>query len=330
MQRDAIEGEGRFTHTRAMTSRSRVVRGLLGVCVLMLVLASTACGYIEYSPAPRPTAKVAARAIKPNPPRPGDPVTASRAATPTATAAATPVSTPTPSVDVQREPLESVSAKAETGGDGASVHTVQHGETLFAISQAYGVDVFALADYNGLSAPFSIFDGQRLKVPPLGASLVPAPPAGDSENAPLVASLPAVAQPLPSPPANSNSGFIWPLRGKIISTFGPKSRGLRNDGINIAAARGTAVKAVENGVVAYAGNELRGFGNMILIKHASGWISTYAHNDVLLVQRGGSVRKGQVIARVGSTGRADEPQLHFELRKGSTPVDPLAYLRPKA
>lgn len=294
----------------------------------MLVLASTACAYIEYSPAPRPSVKVAARAIKPNPSRPGGPTLSSPAVM--AQQPSTATADTAPQRDVQREPLASAIPTAQTGGQGAGTHTVQRGETLFAISQAYGVDVFALADYNELSAPFSIFDGQRLKIPPLGASLVPAPPEAEGENAPLVASLPAVEQPLPAPPANSKSGFIWPLQGKILSTFGPKSRGLRNDGINIAAARGTAVKAIENGVVAYAGNELRGFGNMILIKHAGGWISTYAHNDVLLVRRGTNVRKGQVIAKVGSTGRADSPQLHFELRKGSTPVDPLAYLRPKA
>lgn len=298
------------------------MRGLLGVGVMMLVLAASACAYIEYSPPPRPGVKVAARAINPNPPRPGPTVSSSSMPEPT--------STPGQSADVRREPLDSAVSAAQPASDGAGVHTVQSGETLFAISQAYGVDVFALADYNDLSAPFSIYDGQRLRIPPLGASLVPSPNAADRENAPVIASLPAVAQPLPSPPANSKSGFTWPVRGKIISTFGPKSGGLRNDGINIAAARGTAVKAVDNGVVAYAGNELRGFGNMILIKHAGGWISTYAHSDTLLVRRGANVRRGQVIARVGSTGRADEPQLHFELRKGSTPVDPLDHLRPGA
>ena len=114
----------------------------------------------------------------------------------------------------------------------------------------------------------------------------------------------------------------------MISSFGSKSKGLRNDGINIAAPRGAPVVAAENGVVVYAGNELRGFGNLVLIKHAGGWVSAYAHNDRLLVRRGDKVRKGQRIALVGSTGGVTSPQLHFELRKGKRARDPRKYLRP--
>jgi murein DD-endopeptidase MepM/ murein hydrolase activator NlpD len=116
------------------------------------------------------------------------------------------------------------------------------------------------------------------------------------------------------------------VNGKIISSFGAKKGGLHNDGINIAAARGAPVRAAENGIVAYAGNELRGFGNLLLIKHADGWTSAYAHNDRLLVRRGDQVRRGQIIARVGSTGSVTSPQLHFELREGSEAIDPLRLL----
>jgi len=116
------------------------------------------------------------------------------------------------------------------------------------------------------------------------------------------------------------------VNGKIISSFGAKKGGLHNDGINIAAARGAPVRAAENGIVAYAGNELRGFGNLLLIKHADGWTSAYAHNDKLLVRRGDQVRRGQIIARVGSTGSVTSPQLHFELREGSEAIDPLRLL----
>ena len=116
------------------------------------------------------------------------------------------------------------------------------------------------------------------------------------------------------------------MNGKIISSFGAKKGGLHNDGINIAAARGAPVRAAENGIVAYAGNELRGFGNLLLIKHADGWTSAYAHNDRLLVRRGDQVRRGQIIARVGSTGSVTSPQLHFELREGSEAIDPLRLL----
>jgi murein DD-endopeptidase MepM/ murein hydrolase activator NlpD len=116
------------------------------------------------------------------------------------------------------------------------------------------------------------------------------------------------------------------VNGRIISSFGAKKGGLHNDGINIAAARGAPVRAAENGIVAYAGNELRGFGNLLLIKHADGWTSAYAHNDRLLVRRGDQVRRGQIIARVGSTGSVTSPQLHFELREGSEAIDPLRLL----
>ena len=131
----------------------------------------------------------------------------------------------------------------------------------------------------------------------------------------------------PEPAPRAGATFLWPANGKIISRFGSKPGGLHNDGINIEAPVGTSVVAAENGVVAYAGNELRGFGNLLLIRHADGWITAYAHNDKLLVKRGDSVKRGQVIARVGSTGNVSSPQLHFEIRKGTEPVDPLKYLR---
>ena len=120
--------------------------------------------------------------------------------------------------------------------------------------------------------------------------------------------------------------FDWPLRGRIVSSFGAKAQGRHNDGVNIAAPKGTAVRAAEVGEVAYAGSGLRGFGNLLLIRHADGWITAYAHNDRLLVERGDRVVKGQVIARVGNTGGVDQPQLHFEIRKGREAVDPLDHL----
>ena len=118
-----------------------------------------------------------------------------------------------------------------------------------------------------------------------------------------------------------------PVRGPVLSGFGAKAKGLRNDGINIAAQRGAPVMAAEHGVVAYAGNELRGFGNLLLIKHANGWITAYAHNDTLLVRRGDRVERGQRIATVGATGNVRSPQLHFELRRGRIAEDPEKHLR---
>ncbi len=132
---------------------------------------------------------------------------------------------------------------------------------------------------------------------------------------------------MPPPPASAH-GFIWPAHGRLIATYGPAGDGIHNDGINIAAAEGTPVLAADAGVVAYAGNELRGYGNLILLKHAGGWMTAYAHNAALLVKRGDKVRRGQPIARIGNTGAVNEPQLHFEIRRGTRALDPVEYLPP--
>jgi murein DD-endopeptidase MepM/ murein hydrolase activator NlpD len=131
---------------------------------------------------------------------------------------------------------------------------------------------------------------------------------------------------VPQPAPLSEGKFAWPVQGKVISTFGPKPEGLNNDGINIAAPRGAPVLAAENGVVVYAGNEIPGFGNLVLLRHADGWATAYAHNETLLVEKGDRVARGQQIARVGATGSVSEPQSHFEIRKGNEPVDPVPYL----
>jgi murein DD-endopeptidase MepM/ murein hydrolase activator NlpD len=153
---------------------------------------------------------------------------------------------------------------------------------------------------------------------PAASATAAAPKQANTE----VAALP----PEPAPAPRGGERFLWPVQGKVISNFGPKKGGLNNDGINIAAAEGATVIAADNGVVAYAGNELRGFGNLLLIRHADGWVTAYAHNEKLLVKRGEKVRRGQAIAQIGSTGNVSSPQLHFELRKGTDPVDPVKYL----
>ena len=160
---------------------------------------------------------------------------------------------------------------------------------------------------------------------------LPAPPAtsnspATSQAVPTLKPVTPVVGVVPEPQPRASSRFLWPVNGKVISSFGAKKGGLHNDGINIAAPRGAPVRAAENGIVAYAGNELRGFGNLLLIKHADGWTSAYAHNDQLLVRRGDRVRRGQIIARVGSTGSVTSPQLHFELREGSEAIDPVRLL----
>lgn len=128
------------------------------------------------------------------------------------------------------------------------------------------------------------------------------------------------------PEARTDTQFRWPVKGRIIGKFGEMQDGARNDGINVAVPLGTEVKAAENGVVAYAGEELKGYGKLVLIRHADNWVSAYAHNDEITVKRGDTVSRGQVIAKAGKTGDVDQPQLHFELRKGSQPMDPLPHM----
>lgn len=128
------------------------------------------------------------------------------------------------------------------------------------------------------------------------------------------------------PPPRSPGRFLTPVKGSIISGFGPKPGGQHNDGLNIAAAKGTPVVAADNGVVAYSGNELRGFGNLLLIRHADGWVTAYAHLDRIDVERGAEVKRGQRIGAVGQSGGVPTPQLHFEVRRGSQAVDPKGML----
>ena len=118
----------------------------------------------------------------------------------------------------------------------------------------------------------------------------------------------------------------WPVAGKIVGNFGPRPDGTHNDGVNIAAPLGTDVHAAESGVVAYSGDELKGYGNLVLIRHDNGWVTAYAHADEILVKRGDRIKRGQVVAKAGRTGQVDQPQVHFELRQGQKPVDPTPFL----
>jgi murein DD-endopeptidase MepM/ murein hydrolase activator NlpD len=163
-------------------------------------------------------------------------------------------------------------------------------------------------------------------LPPSAAELPgsAAPAAQQQAAVQPQATPPAAAAPAPEPAAAS--GFRWPVRGKDISGFGKKPDGERNDGINLAVPEGTAVKAAEDGTVIYAGNELKSYGNLVLIRHSNGWVSAYAHNGELKVNRGQAVKRGEVVALSGMSGGVTTPQVHFELRKEATPVDPLQHL----
>jgi murein DD-endopeptidase MepM/ murein hydrolase activator NlpD len=208
-------------------------------------------------------------------------------------------------------------------------HVVAKGETVYSISRRYGVELGELVRLNRVAPPYTIKPAQRLVLPDSRPVAPPAlgAPAGKTLAAAGSAKPTPVA--IPQPPPRAGSKFLWPVKGRVILGYGPKRNGLHNDGINIKAPRGTPIRAAENGVVAYTGNELRGFGNLLLIKHAGGWVTAYAHGETVMVRRGDTVRRGQTIGQVGSTGSVTSPQLHFEVRKGTQAVDPIRLLGPQ-
>lgn len=212
---------------------------------------------------------------------------------------------------------------------GARFHVVQKGETGYGISRKYDVDVTTLMRMNNIRPPYRLSVGQKLRLPQAAVKVAAAPlkttPKRTIVRTPPPSSSPAQTEIKASNKVSSN-GFQWPVEGRVISSFGPKENGLHNDGINIAAKRGAHVRAARDGVVAYAGNGFKGFGNILLVRHSGGWITAYAHNERLLVSKGQAVKRGQVIARAGSSGAVSTPQLHFEIRKGKEPVNPHAQL----
>lgn len=165
------------------------------------------------------------------------------------------------------------------------------------------------------------------KSPDLRAPEAPAMPSiPQQRKGPSFDDATAAVDQAAEPPSTNGTSFRWPVRGRIIGSFGTKPNGEKNDGINLAVPEGTSVKAAEAGTVIYAGNELEGYGNLVLIRHADGWVTAYAHNSALKVKRGDQVRRGQTVATAGSSGSVSSPQVHFELRKGAKPVNPLDYL----
>lgn len=228
----------------------------------------------------------------------------------------------------------------------AATYKVRSGDSLFTISKKYGLPYQQLARHNGLNQNTILRPGQVLKIP--GQAPVPVRVASRGSAVPVPQENPArsarpaaaVTKPaaksrkqvaarkptLPAPKPMTGNQFRWPVRGRIISGYGAKPNGKHNDGINVAVPLGTSVKSAENGVVAYAGSELQGYGNLVLIRHSNNWVSAYAHNDEIVVKRGDEVRRGQVISKAGKSGSVSQPQVHFELRKGSQPVDPLKYM----
>ena len=244
----------------------------------------------------------------------------------------------------------------------SSAHFVNHGDTLASIARKNHISSAELARANGLDPSAKLKLGTKLTVPGAKTAAVAAPVAAAPVGAAPVAGtlqpvaaapapatkMAAVAAPVqsarlaqatanveekpaeaPAKAAETTSAlptFRWPVRGKVVTTYGAKTNGKSNDGINLAVPEGTPVKAAEDGVVAYSGNELKGYGNLVLVRHSNGYVTAYAHASELLVKRGDTIKRGQVIAKSGQSGEVASPQLHFEIRKGSSPVDPLQFL----
>ncbi|MBQ7304450.1 MAG: M23 family metallopeptidase [Alphaproteobacteria bacterium] len=209
----------------------------------------------------------------------------------------------------------------------AKYHMVKKGDTLYAIARKYNTNTSSLVTLNGLKPPYSLNVGQKLQISGSSSYVAAKKSALRTKYAKKnTSTYKKSAKSTYVAPKNRTAKFAWPVRGRIISGFGTIGKGRKNDGINIKAPLGTDVKAADKGVVAYAGNELKGFGNLILIKHPDGWITAYAHNQKLFVRKGQQVVKGEKIATVGQTGGVDSPQLHFEVRAGKKAVNPRKYL----
>jgi len=236
---------------------------------------------------------------------------------------------------------------------------VAPGETLTSIAKRYKAPLTTIAAANGIVPHTQVKMGDRLTIPGVKGVAQPSMQLASAKAAPAPAAAPAkpgqaqalpknqvvsadpaasvrMVSPVDNPPATESPkneptaaaapGFRWPVRGRVITGFGPKPTGQQNDGINVAVPEGTPVKAAEDGVVAYAGSELKGYGNLVLVRHSNGFVTAYAHASELMVKRGDPIKRGQVIAKAGQTGQVNSPQLHFEIRKGSSPIDPMPLL----
>lgn len=224
-------------------------------------------------------------------------------------------------------------------------YRVASGDTVYSIARRAGISPSELAEANGIDDHSQVRLGQELVIPGKGSKRKAVQVASIDKKAGLRS---VANEPIKSMPVKKSSNskiksvdsgaskalagdhrFMWPVGGRIVSQFGRQKSGTINDGVNLAVPTGTSVKASEGGVVAYAGSELKGYGNLVLVRHKNNWVSAYAHNSALLVKRGDKVKRGQVIAKSGKSGSVTQPQLHFELRRGSKPVNPMKYLAMK-
>ncbi|MGI9476220.1 MAG: peptidoglycan DD-metalloendopeptidase family protein [Hyphomicrobiaceae bacterium] len=264
---------------------------------------------------------------------------------------------------MRRAPTDDYRAETPSRSSGDS-YTVRPGDSLYAISRRTGVSVAELKSLNGITNVRALRPGMRLslgygaaapadrgsqfasrsnetprseirsksiRTMPIVRSK--APPVGGAYQPRILnqrPSVPIATKPrrdiARAPAGGAAQTFRWPARGRVIARFNHSGQGTKNDGINIALPYGAEVVAAAGGVVAYAGSELKGYGNLVLVRHDNGWVSAYAHASDVLVKRGDRVARGQVIAKAGRSGGVTQPQLHFELRKGAKPVDPMPHL----
>jgi murein DD-endopeptidase MepM/ murein hydrolase activator NlpD len=265
---------------------------------------------------------------------------------------------PRPTAVVAAPALAAPASKAVAVASAApSVHVVNRGDTLLSVARRNHVPVAELARANNLGPSAKLKLGTKLTVPGARTAAVapiaqPAVVAAAQPTAVMAAPATKMAAVTSGPQQSAHLAqattkiedapaetpvkaaeatgalptFRWPVRGKVITSYGAKTNGKANDGINLAVPEGTPVKAAEDGVVAYSGNELKGYGNLVLVRHSNGYVTAYAHASELLVKRGDAIKRGQIIAKSGQSGEVGSPQLHFEIRKGSSPVDPLQFL----
>jgi murein DD-endopeptidase MepM/ murein hydrolase activator NlpD len=261
-------------------------------------------------------------------------------------AEASPPARAIPAAKAPPPPTAAAAPASVAGWEGR--HTMKAGDSLYGIARQHKVTLAELMRVNGITEPTRVRVGAVLRVPgsgepaPQSAPPSPTPPArGAQQGAPALPKIinaPAEPQreaalgdrradvPPVAATEAASSKFRWPVRGRVIAGFGKRPDGTNNDGINLAVPHGTEVHAAESGRVVYAGSELKGYGNLILVRHDNGWVTAYAHNEQMLVKRDDVVRRGQIIAKAGKTGTVDQPQVHFELRQGSKPVDPLPHM----
>ncbi len=255
-------------------------------------------------------------------------------------------SAPRVAANAPGRPAPALSAPATTAAD--HVHVIAPGETLMKLSRQYHKPLAEIARANHIAPYTMVKVGDRILIPGVRASraavakpqTVAEAPKTAEPRVQKVAAVPPpttanVVTPVAHDPVPDKAkpevtsampSFRWPVRGRVITAFGPKPSGAQNDGINVAVPEGTPVKAAEDGVVAYAGSELKSYGNLVLVRHSNGYVTAYAHASEILVKRDDHVKRGQIIAKAGQTGQVAAPQLHFEIRKGSSPVDPMPFL----